>query len=257
MNTNSLKDQVAIVTGAGSGIGFQVAFQLTQVGAQVILNDVDEDLCKHAEDKIHKAGGHCSSVVGDAGDLEIIESLINTAIDHYGKISICVCNAGITTFGRFLDYTPKEFDQLIELNLKGSFFLAQSAARRMKEYGSGSILLMSSVTGIQTHPNLAAYGMTKAALQMLAKSLAIELAPYSIKVNALAPGATLTERTSADPGYEETWSNLSPSGRPSLPMDVAETALFLLSGSSAQITGQTIVIDGGWTLVSPPPQEEN
>lgn len=127
----------------------------------------------------------------------------------------------------------------------------------MQEQGTGGrILFTSSVTGHQAHKNLAAYGMTKAALEMLAKNLVIELSPYRITVNAIAPGATITERTTNDPDYEKIWSTLTPLGRPATVNDIAQAALFLLSDGARHITGQSLVIDGGWTAVSPSPYEQ-
>ena len=112
---------------------------------------------------------------------------------------------------------------------------------------------MSSVTGHQHHPDLAAYGMSKAAIRMLAKTLGVELAPHKITVNAISPGATLTERTLEDPDYIATWSTLTPTGKPATTADIAHAALFLLSPQANHITGQTLIIDGGWTATSPPP----
>ena len=114
---------------------------------------------------------------------------------------------------------------------------------------------MSSVTGHKAHKNLAAYGMTKAALEMLAKNLVIEVSSYKINVNAVAPGATITERTIADAGYEKTWSTITPLGRPAFTSDIANAVLFLVSDGARHITGQSLVIDGGWTSVSPSPYE--
>ena len=143
----------------------------------------------------------------------------------------------------------------MEVNIQGSFFLANASAKQMlKQESAGRIIFMSSVTGHQAHPNLAAYGMTKAALEMLAKNLSIELAPHKITVNAVAPGATITERTlDLDPKYKQEWERITPTGVVCTTQDIANTTLFLLSDSSSQITGQTIVVDGGWTSVSPPP----
>jgi 3-oxoacyl-[acyl-carrier protein] reductase len=112
---------------------------------------------------------------------------------------------------------------------------------------------MSSVTGHQAHKNLAAYGMTKAALEMLAKNLVIELSPYKITVNTVAPGATLTERTQEDVEYNNTWSRITPMGRPATVQDVASAVLFLVSPMASHITGQNLVVDGGWTAVSVSP----
>jgi NAD(P)-dependent dehydrogenase (short-subunit alcohol dehydrogenase family) len=123
----------------------------------------------------------------------------------------------------------------------------------IKQDSGGCILLMSSVTGHQAHKNLAAYGMTKAALEMLAKHLVLELSPHRIRVNALAPGATLTERTLSDETFARIWSTITPMGRAATCEDIAHAALFLLSDKAAHITGQSLIIDGGWTSVSPSP----
>ena len=118
----------------------------------------------------------------------------------------------------------------------------------------GSILLMSSVTGHQAHQYLTAYGMTKAALEMMAKNLVIELSPFHITINAIAPGATITERTMRDdPQYEKIWSGITPMGRPATTADIAQAALFFVSPNNRHITGQSLIIDGGWTSVSPSP----
>jgi glucose 1-dehydrogenase len=142
----------------------------------------------------------------------------------------------------------------MNVNLQGSFFLAQAAAKQIiKQKTGGSILFMSSVTGHQAHKNLAAYGMTKAALEMLAKNLVIELSPYKITVNTVAPGATLTERTLEDAEYKSTWSRITPMGRPARVEDVANAVLFLVSPKASHVTGQNLVVDGGWTAVSVSP----
>jgi NAD(P)-dependent dehydrogenase (short-subunit alcohol dehydrogenase family) len=124
----------------------------------------------------------------------------------------------------------------------------------MKTQGTGgSILFTSSVTGHQAHKQLAAYGMSKAALEMLAKHLVPELSPYRINVNAIAPGATLTERTLHDPEYAATWAQLTPLGRAADVSDIADAATFLVSPQARHITGQTLIVDGGWTSISPSP----
>jgi len=142
----------------------------------------------------------------------------------------------------------------MEVNLAGTFFLTQAAAAVMKtQTTGGSILFTSSVTGHQAHKNLAAYGMSKAALEMLAKNLVIELSPFKININAIAPGATLTERTMEDQEYAKTWSQLTPMGSPATVSDIANAALFLVSNKAKHITGQTLIIDGGWSSISPSP----
>ncbi len=247
-------NQTAIITGAGRGIGFEIALQLALQGACVLLNDLDDDLAQAAAADINQRGGRCIAFSGDASDIVFIEKMVAEAVSHFGQVSICIANAGITHFGRFLDYTPEALQKVMNVNLSGSFFLAQAVSNQIvKQNSGGSILFMSSVTGHQAHKNLVAYGMTKAGLEMLAKGLVEELSEYNITVNALAPGATMTERTLDDNEYIETWSRITPLGRPATVNDIAHAALFLVSPLSRHITGQSLVIDGGWTAVSPSP----
>jgi 3-oxoacyl-[acyl-carrier protein] reductase len=254
MNERLLEHQVAIVTGAGQGIGLEICRQLASQGAAIILNDVEESLAREAAETIHQAKGKCIPMSGDASDINFIQEMVDTAVREFGKLSIVIANAGITLFGDFLTYNPDDFYDVMKVNLGGSFFLAQAGARRMIADGNGgSILFMSSVTGHQAHKNLAAYGMTKAALEMLAKTLVVELSAHGITANAIAPGATLTERTLMDPDYEKTWSRLTPLGKPASTTDIANAAVFLVSPHAAHITGQSLIIDGGWTSVSPSP----
>ncbi|MDP9081161.1 MAG: SDR family oxidoreductase [Bacteroidota bacterium] len=254
MADKNFSGQVAIITGAGQGIGFEIARQLALKGASVILNDIDQDLAAEAAGAIEKESGICLPVAGDASDVDFIQHLVNEAVTKFGRLTIAIANAGITTFGKFLDYQPESLQQIMNLNLYGSFFLTQKAALQMKKQGNGgSILLMSSVTGHQAHENLTAYGMTKAGLNMLAKSLVIELSPFNVNINTIAPGATLTERTLMDVEYRETWSRITPMGKPATVEDIANAALFFVSPASRHITGQSLVIDGGWTAMSPSP----
>ncbi len=249
------RNKTAIVTGAGQGIGFEICRRLAKEGSHVILNDIDRDLSNNAAQQIQtETNRNCVSVPGDSSDMQCIQTMVNKAVSISGQLDIVIANAGITLFGDFLDYKPEDFFRVMQVNLGGSFFLAQLATRQMKEQGSGGrILFMSSVTGHQAHKNLAAYGMSKAALEMLAKNLVVEVSPYNITVNAIAPGATITERTKSDPEYENTWSRITPIGKPATIQDIAHAALFLVSPEAGHITGQSLVIDGGWTSVSPSP----
>lgn len=254
MNNKIFNNQVAIVTGAGIGIGFEVARQLALQGAKVVLNDINTQVAENASQKIKEQGGVCEAFDGDISEIETIEGIVKFAVETFGKLDILIANAGITTYGSFLEYKPESMQKLLKINIFGTFFLTQAAAKRMVLQGhGGSILLTGSVTGHSAHPDLAAYGMTKAGIDQLAKNLVIDLAPHNININTIVPGATLTERTLEDENYIETWSKITPSNRPATTADIANAALFLVSPFSRQIMGQNLVIDGGWTSVGVPP----
>lgn len=248
-------NKVAIITGAGQGIGFEIGRYLASAGAKVVLNDIDPILTEQAVRAIRtETNGICLALAGDSSDFTFIQTMVETAVAEFGRLDIAIANAGITLFGDFFTYSPADFFRVMQVNLNGTFFLAQAAANVMKNQSvGGTLLFTSSVTGHQAHKNLAAYGMSKAAIEMLAKNLVIELSPFKINVNTLAPGATLTERTLEDAEYVATWSKLTPMGRPASVSDIAHTALFLVSDQARHITGQTLIVDGGWTCISPNP----
>jgi 3-oxoacyl-[acyl-carrier protein] reductase len=253
-NESTVQTQTAIITGAGTGIGFAIAQALARQGTQVLLNDFDANSAEKAAEMIRQTGGICEACSGDASDVAFVQHLVDTAVQRFGSVDMAIANAGITVFGDIFTTTPEAFQKIVDLNLRGSFFLAQRAAMRMREQKrGGSVLFMSSVVGHIGHPGLPVYSMTKAGLEMLVKQLVIDFSPLGITVNAIAPGATLTERTLDDPDYIPIWSRITPMGRPGTVEDIASAALFLLSPASRQITGQSLVVDGGWSSVGIPP----
>lgn len=258
MSYSGIKDKVAIVTGAGEGIGYSVAKILVANGASVILNDINADKARRAAVEINGTHSNkCLPFSGDVGDVEVIDKMVDFTLSSFGKVNFIVPNAGITLFGDFLEFTPDSFQKVMNLNLQGAFFLAQRAAKEMIKQGDrGSMVFMSSQVGIQAYQHLTAYGMTKAALRMMAKNLAYVLGKYKITANAVAPGATLTERTKKEqPDYEGIWGKLNPNERVGTPEDIANTVLFLLSEDASHINGQTIPVDGGWTVGGKYPED--
>lgn len=250
------KEKVAIVTGAGSGIGYTVAEQLANQGATVVVNDIDEAAAQSAIRRIGSPSPNLA-VPGDMASLTDIRELVDRTLAQFGHVDLLVANAGITHFGDFFEVTPEDFQRVVDLNLRGTFFLVQAVARHMKERKQGGkMVLMSSIIGLRSYPNLAVYSLTKAALIAMARSLVLDLAPHQINLNTLVPGATLTERTQYEgENYERTWSGLNPNGRVGTTNDMANAALFLLSDEAQHVTGQTLTVDGGWTGVGRNPRD--
>lgn len=252
------RERAVVVTGAGLGIGCHLCEKFAEAGAVVALNDIDEGLSRRAAATINEAlqAERVFPYALDVADVAAVNKMVDEFADTHGRLDIVVANAGLTNYGAFLEYTPEDFDRLTSVNLRGTYFTAQSAAKAMirTKTAGARILLMASVTGARAFVNLGAYGATKAAIQHLAKSMAFELGPHGITVNAIAPGAIVTERTvSDDPDFATHWAGATPTGRVGTVEDVAAAALFLASPDAGQITGQTLYVDGGWTLPSPVP----
>ena len=251
------KGQVAIITGAGQGIGFAIAKALVREGGKIVLNDINNVLANEAVQELNQiSSSSVVSLAGDASDIVVIQKMVESAIQHFGHLDLVVANAGITIFADFFEFEVFDLQKIMQVNLQSAFFLTQRAAVQMKKQGSGgSILLMSSIVGQRAYPHATAYAMTKAALSMMAKNLVIELGPLGITINTISPGATLTERTALeDPDYEGVWKALNPNHQIAYPSDIANAALFLLDPASRHINGQTLTIDGGWINVGRNPE---
>ncbi|MFK8160980.1 MAG: SDR family NAD(P)-dependent oxidoreductase [Lewinella sp.] len=250
-------NKTAIVTGSANGIGFAIAQHLVAEGAKVVVNDIDPVAAAAAVTKLNSGTEiQAYAFPGDAGDPVFIKKMVDFAANiTNSRLEMVVANAGLTEFGDFFDFTPESFTKVVNLNLRGTFFLAQASAKVMKAQGSGgNIVLIGSNVGDRAYMNLAAYGMSKAGISMLAKQLTLPLGPLGISVNCVAPGATLTERTQQEePDYAGTWAKLNPNNRVGQPEDIAATVAFMLSPASRHITGQTLLVDGGWTSYGPSP----
>lgn len=249
--------KVVLVTGAGIGIGYEICRTFAASGAQVMLNDIDAACAQRAAQTLNTELGQTRvyAYPFDNADVKAIRTTVADVVERFGDLHVTVANAGITHIKPFLETEPADLDRLMAVNLRGTYFIAQASAKAMIATGvAGRIIIMSSVTGIQAIPNFSAYGITKAGLRQMARILAVELGSHGITVNAIAPGATVTERTLQETeDYEATWSAVIPSHRPAYVSDIAAATLFLASDEARQITGQTLTVDGGWTAYSPLP----
>ena len=244
------------VTAASVGIGFEICRQFVDQGAVIGLNARRRETTRAAVEKLQSeyADAKITAFPCDIADVETSQASIRRFAEDNQGIDVFVANAGITVFAPFLHVQPDEFDHLMNVNMRGTYFSVQEAARQMIQRGiKGKIVLMSSVCGIQSHANTSSYGMTKAGIRHLAISLADELGPHGITVNVVSPGATLNERTSGDVQYADGWASVSPTRRVGRVEDVAYATLFLADDRASHITGEVLVIDGGWSTTSPLP----
>lgn len=254
--TGSLEGQVAIVTGANREIGAAMAEALAVAGASVLVAHFGEsDRAAAVVERIRAAGGQAESWEADLTHVPANAEMVARAVGLWGRLDILVANAGLTAHVPFLDTDESTWDTLVHLNLKGSFFGAQAAARQMiAQRSGGRIVFSSSVTGVQAIPSLGTYGITKAGLLHMARTLGVELGRHGITVNALGIGATLNERNvQNDPDYRAHWDGVIPTGRVGEPEDVAHALMFLVSPGAAMVNGHTLMLDGGWTTTSPVP----
>ena len=245
-----LSGRVAVVTGASHEIGAAMAEELAWRGAAVaIAHHGAPELARAVAGRIRAAGGRAIEVDGDLSLVDDNRRLVERTVAELGRLDVFVANAGLTRWAPFLDVDEEMWDTVVDLNLKGSYFGAQAAARQMAEQGDGGrIVFSSSVTGTLAIANASAYAVTKAGLQHMARVLALELGARGITVNALAIGATVNERNLADdPDYAHRWAGVLPTGRVGIPSDVAAALGFLVSTEAAQVTGHTLTVDGGWS----------
>ncbi|MBV9280462.1 MAG: SDR family oxidoreductase [Chloroflexi bacterium] len=259
----SLQGKVAIVTGGSREIGAAMAETLAAAGAAVVVaHHADPELAEGVAARIRAAGGRALAEAADLSSIADNQKLVARAVEEFGRLDIFAANAGLTMWGPFLEVDEATWDTVVDLNLKGSFFGAQAAARQMvgqraaapgAPYG-GRIVFSSSVTGVVALPNCSAYAVTKAGLRHMATVLARELGPHGITVNALGIGATVNERNLRDdPDYEAHWAGVTPTRRCGQPEDAAAALLYLVSPEAGMVNGHTLMIDGGWTTVGHAP----
>ncbi|HET9242495.1 MAG TPA: SDR family oxidoreductase [Gaiella sp.] len=252
-----VEPRVAIVTGASREIGAEMAVALSHTGvAVVVAHNGEPDLADAVVERIRSQGGEALPFDADLSSVEANRSLVAFAAEQLGRVDIFVANAGVTRWAPFVEVDEATWDTVVDLNLKGSYFGAQAAARTMLAQGNGGrIVFSSSVTGLAAVENLSAYSVTKAGLAHLARALSVELAPHGITVNALGIGATVNERNLRDdPAYAERWGRVIPTGRVVRPADIASALLYLVSQEAAMVSGHTLTVDGGWASVGDVPE---
>jgi NAD(P)-dependent dehydrogenase (short-subunit alcohol dehydrogenase family) len=248
----SLENKVAIVTGAAKGIGFAIARRFAADGARVVVADIDEDAGSRATAEIG-ALGPVRFVRCDVGDAAEAENLVAAAVQAWGAVDVLVNNAGIVHAADFLEVSETDFDRVIRVNLKGAFLVGQAAARQMvaqiKAGGSpGAIVNMSSVNAVFAIPTQVPYSVSKGGVNQLTKVMALSLASYGIRVNAIGPGSIMTDMlasVNADPAAKHRLLSRTPLGRIGDPEEIAAIAAFLASDEASYVTGQTIYADGG------------
>ncbi|MDI6754913.1 MAG: glucose 1-dehydrogenase [Thermodesulfobacteriota bacterium] len=247
----SLKDKVALITGASRGIGQVAAVGLAQAGADIaIASRKLPDLEKVAE-QVRKTGRKCLPVAAHVARMEEINNLVGKVKEEFGKIDILVNNAATNpTMASAMDVDERAWDSIMNLNLKGLFFLSQAVARVMKERGGGKIINVSSIAGI-TPDLLPVYSISKAAVIMATKVMAQQWAQYKIRVNAIAPGLTKTRFSEAlwnNPDILKIAMGKTPMARVADPEEMVGAIIYLASDASSYVTGQVIAVDGGTTI---------
>ncbi len=243
-----LTDQVAVITGGGSGIGAATAALMAGAGAAVVLLDRDEVAAAEQVTQLTARGARAFTLPVDVAQRADIEVALGKVMSTYGRLDIMVNNAGITRPSRTLDVSEALWNDVIGINLSGVFWGCQAAFQYMKEAGYGRILTTSSTSSLGSYAN-ASYASTKAGVVAMTRSLAMEFGKYGVTVNAVGPGMIVTPMTDAvAPEIKQRWVGKTPVGRLGEPLDVARVFLFLALPASSYLTGQMIFVDGGFTL---------
>jgi meso-butanediol dehydrogenase / (S,S)-butanediol dehydrogenase / diacetyl reductase len=253
-------DTVALITGAGRGIGRAMALRFAQEGAQIVAADVEPALAESTAAAVQELGQPCLGLTVDVTRLSDIERMVAQTIERFRRIDVLCNNAGVLRFQDMFDITEADWDFVLNVNTKGVFFVMQAVAREMVKRHSGRIINTASISGKQPEPNFLHYGVSKAGVIHMTKSAAAVLASYNITVNAICPGSTVTDMSlmatagrarlmgvSVDEAIKTREAQI-PIGRRNQPDDIAAMAAFLASSDAAQITGQAINVDGGLVM---------
>lgn len=242
----SLENKTAIVTGARRGIGKGIAIALAKEGCNVVISDIDEKDCEAVAEEVRKLGPKALAVQCDVTKKEEVENLFSKTVEEFGQLDILVNNAGIFPFVPFAEMKEEDWDKVMNVNLKSIFLCSKEAAKVLPE--GGRIVNISSIASFVGFEGLVHYCATKGAINAMIRALALELAPKKITVNAVAPGAIDTPGASAPEEQKKQTIAMIPLARMGQPEDIANAVVFLASAKSDYITGQAIIVDGGWTL---------
>ncbi len=244
-----LKNKIAIITGGSRGIGKAIALEFARQGATVVVASRKQEMHDEVVNEIEASGGKAKAIATHTGDAEQCKQLVQQTVDEFGKVDILINNAGTNPhFGPLLTAEASHWQKIFEVNLMGYFWLSKFSAEAMQQSGSGKIINMASVTGINPGVFMGVYSVSKAGVLMMTKSLAQELGPYNIQVNAIAPGIIKTKFAEAlwsNPDLLKQYMERTPAGRIGEPEDIVGAALYLASDESKYHTGDIFVIDGG------------
>jgi 3-oxoacyl-[acyl-carrier protein] reductase len=240
----------ALVTGANSGIGKTIASRLARAGYDVAINyKLDPSAAEALAIELQQNGARAIAVYADVANSKDVDAMFEKVFAAFGRLNALVNNAGVQVFEPLLQAEESDWDRVIATNLKGCFLCTQRAGRHMRERRSGAIVNIGSGCNKVPFPNLSGYTASKGGIEMFTKSAAMELGPFGIRVNCVAPGAIDTERTKAElPDFANSWARLTPLRRIGTPDDVAAAVEFLLSENASFISGQTLSVDGALFL---------
>ena len=246
---SSNKHRVALITGAGQGIGRGIAVQLAHDGYNIAIADINLNNLAETARVISALGVKVLKIEANVANSYDVQNMVQATMDEFGLLDVLVNNAGIYPFEPFMDMTEEQWDKVISVNLKSLFLCSQAVARVMSN--GGRIIMISSIASLLGFSGLAHYCASKGGANSLVRALALELAPRQITVNAVAPGSIMTPGTSnTDEESQKAIIMKIPLGRLGTPQDIAAAVAFLASKEASYITGQILVVDGGWTIQS-------